>query len=202
MDTRTTFAKRFRELREEAGLKQSEIGDKLGVSRGAISFYENCDRNPDIEFVANAAQFFEVSADYLLGLTDAPTNDPYERAAVDSLGLSNGAVHYLMALNQVEEEMPSEYSCFERRKLLSYLFSRREFDVMLANCALYANRMRKGVDLEFAFTDEYAMCLDTLEAHGFSVTSKEQQASYIFDEKITHILRGLLSEYANSEEDE
>ena len=103
MDTKSIFAKRFRELREAAGLKQSEMGEKLGVSRGSISFYENCDRTPDIEFVANAAQYFKVSSDYLLGLTNAPTTDPYRRAAFDYLGLSYEAVDYLMMLTQVEK---------------------------------------------------------------------------------------------------
>lgn len=67
MDTRSIFAERFKELRNAAGLKQSEIGERLGVSRGTISFYENCDRVPDIGFIARAAEYFQVSSDWMLG---------------------------------------------------------------------------------------------------------------------------------------
>ena len=35
------FAKRLRGLRESVGLSQGELAEKLGVSRGSISYYEN-----------------------------------------------------------------------------------------------------------------------------------------------------------------
>lgn len=97
MSTLSTFAARFKELRESAGLKQSEIGEKLGVSRGAISFYENCDRTPDIEFAAKAAKFFCVSADWLLGLSDYQ-NTETAGLTVESIGLSEQAANALVNL--------------------------------------------------------------------------------------------------------
>ena len=42
------FAERLRDLREAAGLTQKQLADELGVSRGSISYYENCERVPDI----------------------------------------------------------------------------------------------------------------------------------------------------------
>lgn len=198
MDTKSIFAKRFRELREAAGLKQSEMGEKLGVSRGSISFYENCDRNPDIEFIANAAQYFKVSSDYLLGLTDTPTTDPYRRAAFDSLGLSYEAVDYLMMLNQVEKENHFGPSYVERRDLLSYFLSlHREIDDFLTQCSLYVSKSLKGHDPRFTYTNEYIMCMDTLKAHGFSISANEEQTRYLFNERIVPILRGLLDSYVD-----
>lgn len=61
------FAKRLRSLREEAGLSQVQLAEKLNVSRGSISYYENCDRIPDINFLQAAHEFFGVDYDYLLG---------------------------------------------------------------------------------------------------------------------------------------
>ncbi len=68
---RDDFAVRFFELRKERGLKQSEIGEILGVSRGAISFYENGDREPSAKFILRAAEYFCVSTDWLLGRENA-----------------------------------------------------------------------------------------------------------------------------------
>lgn len=67
------FAKRLKELREKAGLNQKECAEKLNVSRGSISFYENEGRLPDIETAYNMATFFGVSVSYLIGLTDEKT---------------------------------------------------------------------------------------------------------------------------------
>lgn len=104
MSTLSTFATRFKELRESAGMKQSEISEKLGVSRGAISFYENCDRTPDIEFAAKAAKFFNVSADYLLGLTGERAVDANVRQICNYTGLKEGAVEYLHSLSVHTEQ--------------------------------------------------------------------------------------------------
>lgn len=67
------FASRLKLLREEQGLSQSELADKLGISRGSISFYENNSRAPDISVLMGICNFFSVSSDYLLGLCDIRT---------------------------------------------------------------------------------------------------------------------------------
>ena len=69
-DIKQTFAERLKGLREAAGLSQEELGEKLGTSRGSISFYEKCKRTPDIEFLSLVCQYFDVSANFLLGHTD------------------------------------------------------------------------------------------------------------------------------------
>ena len=67
MDIRQTFAQRLRGLREAAGLTQKELAERLKYSRGSISYYENCDRVPDIEFLMTASEFFCVTPHFLLG---------------------------------------------------------------------------------------------------------------------------------------
>ena len=64
------FAKRLRELREERGLTQAELAERLGIARNSIFSYETSRRVPDIEVLAKLAEFFEVNSDYLIGLTD------------------------------------------------------------------------------------------------------------------------------------
>lgn len=64
------FSFRLKHLREKHGLSQAELADKLGISRGSISFYENNSRVPDIDVLGSLCDFFSVSSDYLLGRTD------------------------------------------------------------------------------------------------------------------------------------
>lgn len=64
------FASRAKELREERGLSQEKLGECLGLSRSAISAYENGTRSPDHATFILYKNFFDVSLDYLVGDTD------------------------------------------------------------------------------------------------------------------------------------
>jgi ribosome-binding protein aMBF1 (putative translation factor) len=70
MDIRKIFAERVKDLREEQGMGVRELAAKLGISHAAVSNYESCKRTPDIETCRLYAQFFNVTGDYLLGITD------------------------------------------------------------------------------------------------------------------------------------
>lgn len=90
------FAARLKELREDKGLSQSELADKLGVSRGSISFYENCSRVPDIDVLLSICNLFSISSDYMIGLSDDPKPLP---TATQDTGLTYSAIERLDAWN-------------------------------------------------------------------------------------------------------
>ncbi len=64
------FAERLKELREENGLSQVQLAKQINVSSVAISRWERRERIPNIENLYYIANFFKVSADYLIGLED------------------------------------------------------------------------------------------------------------------------------------
>ncbi len=64
------FAERLSELRQERGIGQVELAQKLGMSKGIISLWENGLREPNMSSIIALTRFFDVSADYLIGLTD------------------------------------------------------------------------------------------------------------------------------------
>ncbi len=69
------FSKRLKDLREESGLTQTKLGKEIGVDQRSISFYELGKYEPDLQTLINIANFFDVSTDYLLGLTNNPKKD-------------------------------------------------------------------------------------------------------------------------------
>ncbi len=71
----TSFAKRFKKLREKNKWTQDETAEKLGVSRPTIAGYESEEKSriPREETLIRIADLFMVSLDYLLGRTDDPT---------------------------------------------------------------------------------------------------------------------------------
>ena len=64
------FGKRLRELRREADITQKCLALDLNVSKTTISQWETAVQYPDLEMLATIAKYFDVTTDYLLGLTD------------------------------------------------------------------------------------------------------------------------------------
>lgn len=69
-----TFSKRLRKLRNDAGMKQTDLAAALHFSNGMASGYEN-NREPPYEMLVNIATYFNVSTDYLLGLSTSKRAD-------------------------------------------------------------------------------------------------------------------------------
>ena len=73
MKTMILLKERVRQLRKEAGLNQSQLGEILDLSPQAISSIESGHRYTTAEKLVLLAEHFHVSTDYLLGITDDPT---------------------------------------------------------------------------------------------------------------------------------
>lgn len=66
------FAERVKMLRKQQNIKQSELGEMVGLTYTAISDIERGRRTTTIEKLVAIADCFEVSIDYLVGRTDNP----------------------------------------------------------------------------------------------------------------------------------
>lgn len=68
---------RIRELREERGLTQQEVAEELGITQQVYSNYERGARMiPVLHFVA-LCQFYNVTCDYMLHLSDISMPEKY-----------------------------------------------------------------------------------------------------------------------------
>ena len=56
-------------LRQEKGISQRAAAKDLGISQALLSHYENGVREPGLAFVTKACNYYNVSADFLLGRT-------------------------------------------------------------------------------------------------------------------------------------
>jgi len=61
------FARSLALLRQEKGISQRQAASALGISQALLSHYENGIREPGLTFVVKACDFYNVSADFLLG---------------------------------------------------------------------------------------------------------------------------------------
>lgn len=63
----TNFGYNLKKLRTENNISQSKLGEDLGVSNNAIYSWEKLGMEPDYDMLKKIAQYFNVSADFLIG---------------------------------------------------------------------------------------------------------------------------------------
>ena len=73
------FSETMSELRRKKGASQRTAAADLGISQALLSHYENGAREPGLDFVCRACEYYGVSADYLLGRTDEPGGETAPR---------------------------------------------------------------------------------------------------------------------------
>lgn len=64
------FGQRIKELRQERGLTQIQLAELLFTTQSTIGKYEREELQPNIEVLKKLCKVFEVSSDYILGLSD------------------------------------------------------------------------------------------------------------------------------------
>lgn len=62
-----TLSDRLKELRAEKNLHQADVASAIGVTKSALSSYENGYRAPSYGILLDIADFYNVTTDYLLG---------------------------------------------------------------------------------------------------------------------------------------
>ena len=67
-----TISTRLTELRTSLSLSQMRLSKELGISQAAINRYEHNQAAVPHGAIIKYAEFFDVSADYILGRTDKP----------------------------------------------------------------------------------------------------------------------------------
>ncbi len=77
--------KRLKELRKEKNLSQAELAEFINMSQTGYSQYERTTRKISLETLKNLADFYNISADYLLELTDF--KDKYKPSKMDNNSL-------------------------------------------------------------------------------------------------------------------
>lgn len=94
--------KKLREIRGD--MNQQECAAKLGISRAALSYYENGSRAIDVAVLHEFCKLFNVTSDYVLGLSSDPTTDKDTKTAIAVTGLSEKAIQAIQSIDVVSEK--------------------------------------------------------------------------------------------------
>lgn len=66
------FPERLRRLRERRRVSRYVVSELCGLNRNAVRRYERGEAEPNMKALINIADYFEVSLDYLVGVSDTP----------------------------------------------------------------------------------------------------------------------------------
>lgn len=105
-------------------MSTTDFADKVDVSRQTMGFYLNGERIPDSLILARICKACNVTADWLLGLTNDPKPKP---CAVDELGITSDAINAITDYTQ------------EQRDGLSYLLESKMFGLLCGEITRYVN---------------------------------------------------------------
>ena len=93
MKCKLSIQEKLKDLRIERGLSLQELSEQTGLSRAALGNYETDDyKEITHKAIVILADFYGVTSDYLLGLTENRKQHPF---AVDELGLDDDTIDLL-----------------------------------------------------------------------------------------------------------
>lgn len=95
-DYYSTFPQNFRDLMSERKTTQRKMAEICSVKPQSISQWANGETRPDILSLKKIAEHFQVSTDYLLGLTNVQTPDIATKELCLTLGLSEDSINLLL----------------------------------------------------------------------------------------------------------
>ena len=81
---------RIKELRTEMHKSLRDVASELNISYSSLSKYERGDQQPSYETLIRIANYFNVTTDYLMGITNSKSSE--NRSICDQLNLSDEAI--------------------------------------------------------------------------------------------------------------
>lgn len=110
------FSERLRTLRRRKGETQESAADKLGIPKATYGTYENGKYLPDAEKIAKMADFYNVSADYLLGLTK-----DFQGTSVSNVKLSKGCADKIKDISENKAMLNTLENLIKTKKFKEFI---------------------------------------------------------------------------------
>jgi transcriptional regulator with XRE-family HTH domain len=111
-----TFGENLRELREERDLKQKEVADALFISNKMLSSYERNISQPPIDMLIRICEYFQVSADSLLGIGATPAEETAQEQTPGTQILGGGVFCHLTRTTAGSSPITTVWTMRARRR--------------------------------------------------------------------------------------
>lgn len=195
MNNTNIFGERLLKVREEHKETQDQLAEAIGITRQSLSRYEISDRTPNIEIVCNIAKHYNISVDYLLGLSDIQSTNKDIETVCKVTGLEEDAVEELIYYNTDKKHSIS--------LLIQSIFFQQALDTLQDYCKLQEtinkNKRFNAFDfhpfeIEFDDSSETLDTITELEMQGFKVLSNELDILDFYFQKYTRLLSDAMTD--------
>ena len=176
-DYYSTLAVRLRTLISEEDTNITKVAKVAGVTRQAVSAYQDGSSQPTADTLTKISKHFNISVDWLLGLSEAKTTDPKVKEICEYTGLSEETIEKLHEYTEFNKNYPQYTNALEH------------LDIFIENCGYifeYLNKYIESVSLCGALEKEYPNIDFSVGDRGLVVNIKARevnQKTFLEDEK-------------------
>ena len=187
---RTIFRERFHAIRNNMNMSQAAFAEFLGLSRPTIGFYERADmengRIPDIDTLKQICEKCNVSADYLLGISDERT-----RADVNAYtGLDDHSTEYLHTLQTATDFLDNQ----EKIWTINQLLSASKFDSLIRSLVVLITLRSHSKPSKFEDSQEIWSAKALLEKSGYVVAPASHEAELMMTSDVMPKFKAIIGE--------
>ncbi|MDM9944150.1 helix-turn-helix domain-containing protein [Clostridioides difficile] len=164
---------RLRKLRDDMELSKKELGDILGISPESISQYENEELEMSLSILKKLSNFYNVSVDYILGLSNLKT----------------------YFIEKEEIYLHNKENCFYEFKLLSLIINKlKENNFQISKIQFNIYELKNSLNIQ---NEELLNCI----IHNFlsKLLKAEYKTIVEIEDKIYHTDICLISRYSLKE---
>lgn len=185
------FSTKIAALRREKGIPQKQAAEDLGISQALLSHYEKGIRECNLEFVKKIAEYYSVTSDYLLGLSDTKQgfNEIFETSDLPSdnkinaktilrclIYLSNSAEF----TSEAEQLFFADFFSLSIEKYLAFLQRKQSYANLCDMSINLLAEKRKGAASDNAKktekqtnTNDVPLCITTSKQHSSLLISND-----------------------------
>lgn len=184
------FAANISALRREKNITQKAAAEELGISQALLSHYEKGIRECNLDFVIKAAEYYGVTTDYLLGVSDSKhgSNEIFESTPMksDNQLISKTVLRSFLQLLEMSEENGEEfilyfnnYFSLSEKKFITSICTENNNLEKLCDIASDSSDAPKNESFLLTSEEGTPLCIKTINAH----------AEKIIKSKISEILK-------------
>ena len=124
---------KIRYLRLKNNLTSKELSKTLSISESSMSLYESGKRKPSIEFVIKTADYFNVTTDFLLGVSDNPLINPEKNLRADFSEI----LEYLISLLNNQNYVIFDDKSLDEKTIIMF---KNNLNLLLENMRMIAGK--------------------------------------------------------------
>ena len=154
-----TLGERLKKLRTERGLSLASLEKEVKISSSTLGYYENNEKDPTVTRLAEIAKFYNVSLDYIAGLSEVKYIDASQQEIYNATGLSGEALSVLKVARTLGEN--------DLAALLSAMVESQKFSTLVTLVSRYLSPQDEYLsDLGKLYIDEASSYSQDLASGG------------------------------------